>query len=132
MVSADSSQPPNPLAGLRSRIDNAICDAADRAATAAGGRILTAARVPHTTGVTWSYYMDGHLGGVAEVSTPRDALEQLCAAISALTGGEVEHKDGPPAIIEVAGWIPGSEGTEHGDRLYVSVHGLLPDPEPPE
>ena len=68
----------------------------------------------------------GHLGGMAEVSTPRDALERLCATFAALTGGEVKRQVGPPAVIEVSGWIPGSECAPPGERLYVTVHGLLP------
>ena len=81
---APSSAPvPDSLASLRWRIDAAIADAADRAATAAGGRILTAARVPHEVGVTWMYYRDGHSGGMAEAGTPRVELEYPCSAVAA-------------------------------------------------
>jgi hypothetical protein len=117
--------PPDSLAGLRWRIDTALSEAADRAATAAGGRILAAARVPREVGVTWTYNGDGHLRGMAEAGTPRAELEHLCAAIAHLTGGAVTHHDEVPATIDATGWLPANEATPPHPRLHVRVWGVV-------
>jgi hypothetical protein len=116
---------PEPLVGLRWRIDTAMSEAADRAATAAGGRILTAAGVPREVGVTWTYNGDGHLRGMAEAGTPRAELEHLCAAVAHLTGGAVTHHDEVPATIEATGWLPATEATPTHPRLHVRVWGVV-------